>query len=271
MVIDHSSLKTTDNVQVLKAKIVSSASADHRDIPFNPFDYTIDGFKYEEGFSYVIKVRETKLSRKERGEDGKEYRYELVETLSKDLHLTTEGMYVKIETTMGDIYGMLEYEKAPLTVANFVALAEGKMPNTAKAQGIPFYDGIIFHRVIPNFMIQGGDPMGQGTGGPGYKFRNETSSDLSHKRGTFSMANSGPNTNGSQFFITHRATPWLDGGYNVFGYVIAGQDVVDAIGGVPRNRMDRPDTPVTMKKVSIISIGQSATQFDALATFNRLK
>ncbi len=236
-----------------------------------PFGEAIEGFNYEPGFAYILKVSKTKLKRKEAKELGKAYTYSLVEEVEKNLHITTPGLYAKVSTSMGDIYGKLEYEKAPLTVANFVGLAEGSIKNGAKPLGIPYYDSLIFHRVIPNFMIQGGDPDGIGSGGPGYKFRNETSKDLSHKVGTFSMANSGPNTNGSQFFITHRATPWLDGGYNVFGYVIKGQDIVDAIGNVPRSKADRPNTPVYMKSVRIIRVGQEAKNFDALTTFNNLK
>jgi cyclophilin family peptidyl-prolyl cis-trans isomerase len=236
-----------------------------------PFTQLIEGFKYNSGYSYVLKIRKTKLKKKEAKEDGHRYKYELVEIIRQDLNIKEEGLYAKVSTSMGDIYGKLEYKKAPLTVANFVGLAEGDIPNSSRAKGVPYYDSLIFHRVIPNFMIQGGDPKGVGSGGPGYAFKNETETGLTHKVGTFSMANSGPNTNGSQFFITHRATPWLDGGYNIFGYVISGQEVVTAIGNTPRSGADRPNNPVYMKSVTIIRIGQDAKNFDALTTFNSLK
>jgi peptidylprolyl isomerase len=138
-----------------------------------------------------------------------------------------DGLFAVIDTTRGQIVVRLAYDKVPLTVSNFTALAEGKM-NAAK--GKPFYDGLTFHRVIADFMIQSGDPLGNGMGGPGYKFRDEFDPSLKHDGpGVLSMANAGPNTNGSQFFITHTATPWLDGKHAVFGRVVRGQDVVNAI------------------------------------------
>jgi len=150
---------------------------------------------------------------------------------------------VKIETNMGDIYADLFAEKAPKTVGNFVTLSE---------KG--FYDGIIFHRVIPNFMIQTGDPTGTGTGGPGYQFEDEFDSSLRHdKAGMLSMANAGPNTNGSQFFITEVPTPFLDNRHSVFGQVTEGMDIVKQIAGVPRDGRDKPRETVSMKKVTILA------------------
>jgi len=150
---------------------------------------------------------------------------------------------IKIETTKGDIYADLFAAEAPKTVENFVTLAQ---------KG--FYDGIIFHRVIPNFMIQTGDPTGTGMGGPGYQFKDEFSSKLRHdKPGMLSMANSGPNTNGSQFFITEVPTPWLDDKHSVFGQVTGGMDVVLAIAKAPRDRQDKPVEKIAMNKVVVLS------------------
>ena len=169
-----------------------------------------------------------------------------------------DGMYAKIQTPRGDILLTLHDDKTPLTVANFVGLAEGKIENKAKAQGEPYYDGLKFHRVIKDFMIQGGDPMGNGSGGPGYSFADEFHPDLRHDGpGVLSMANSGPATNGSQFFITHKETPWLNDKHTVFGKVINGQEVVDAI--------QQGDA---IEKVEIIRIGKKAKDFDAVKVFN---
>lgn len=141
-----------------------------------------------------------------------------------------EGIYARFTTSKGQILVQLTHDKTPGTVGNFVALAEGNLENSAKPQGTPYYDGLKFHRVIADFMIQGGCPLGTGTGDPGYKFDDEFVSELKHDGpGVLSMANSGPGTNGSQFFITHTATPWLDGKHTVFGKVVEGQEVVDAI------------------------------------------
>ncbi|HLW29642.1 MAG TPA: peptidylprolyl isomerase [Brumimicrobium sp.] len=148
---------------------------------------------------------------------------------SKDLKLE-KGLYANISTTKGDIFLELHQDEAPLTVANFVGLSEGKLKvGDSINYNSPYYDGVVFHRVIPNFMIQGGDPTGTGSGGPGYRFWDETDNGVIHEKGVLSMANSGPNTNGSQFFITHLATPHLNGKHTVFGKVLEGQDVVDAI------------------------------------------
>ena len=139
------------------------------------------------------------------------------------------GLYARMETSRGDILLELTYEKTPVTVMNFVGLAEGTL-ESSRGKGTPFYDGLTFHRVIDDFMIQGGDPQGTGRGGPGYRFPDELDPSLKHDRpGTLSMANSGPDTNGSQFFITHVPTPWLDGKHAVFGYVAQGQGVVNSI------------------------------------------
>lgn len=168
-----------------------------------------------------------------------------------------DGMYAKMETNRGDIYLQLEFEKTPMTVGNFVGLSEGTIKNSAKPEGTPFYNGLVFHRVIPNFMIQGGDPQGTGQGGPGYKFPDEFDTTLKHKGpGILSMANAGAGTNGSQFFITHVETPWLDGKHTVFGHVVKGQNVVDAI-----KQND------TLKTVTILRKGKKAEEFDAAKTF----
>ena len=158
----------------------------------------------------------------------------LMTTKAADSKLA-DGVYAEFQTSKGKIVCQLEFEKTPLTVANFVGLAEGTKNystdgSTPKKQDKPFYDGITFHRVIANFMIQGGCPQGRGTGGPGYKFKDECRADLKHSGpGILSMANAGPGSNGSQFFITHGATPHLDGKHTVFGRVVEGQDVVDKI------------------------------------------
>ena len=167
------------------------------------------------------------------------------------------GIYAKISTTKGDITIKLTHQKTPGTVGNFVALAEGNLENSAKPQGQPYYDGLKFHRVIADFMIQGGDPKGTGSGGPGYTFDDEFHPDLRHdKAGVLSMANAGPGTNGSQFFITHNATPWLDNNHTVFGFVTEGQDVVDAIA--------QGDV---MEKVTIVRVGNEAEQWNAVEAF----
>lgn len=177
-------------------------------------------------------------------------------TNNKFKHLG-DGMFAKITTSKGDIMLRLEFEKTPMTVANFIGLAEGQIENSAKAAGEPYYDGLKFHRVIADFMIQGGCPLGTGSGDPGYKFEDEIVEDLRHDGpGVLSMANAGPGTNGSQFFITHKETPWLDGKHTVFGKVIEGQEVVDAI--------EQNDT---IEKVEIIRNGDAAKKFDAAKVF----
>lgn len=175
-----------------------------------------------------------------------------------------EGIYANLETTKGLIVASLEYEKTPGTVGNFISLAEGKIKNSHKEIGTPYYDGIIFHRVINDFMIQCGCPLGNGTGDPGYKFDDEFHNDLKHNsEGILSMANAGPGTNGSQFFITHVETPWLDNKHTVFGKVIDGMSVVNSI--------EQGDEII---KLTISRVGGKAESFDSLdcfSQFNNLK
>nr|WP_299069879.1 peptidylprolyl isomerase [uncultured Allomuricauda sp.] len=168
-----------------------------------------------------------------------------------------EGIYAKFNTTKGEILVKLTHDKTPGTVGNFVALAEGNMENTVKPQGKPYYDGLKFHRVIPDFMIQGGCPQGTGTGDAGYKFDDEFHPELTHEGpGVLSMANAGPGTNGSQFFITHVPTPWLDNKHTVFGHVESGQEVVDAIA-----QNDAIET------LEIVRIGAEAEGWNAIEAF----
>ncbi|HBT97574.1 MAG TPA: peptidylprolyl isomerase [Desulfobulbaceae bacterium] len=162
-----------------------------------------------------------------------------------------DGLYARLDTTKGVIVAELFYKQTPMTVANFVGLAEGTIDNKVKSPGQPYYDGIVFHRVIADFMIQGGDPTGTGTSGPGYQFMDEFVPSLRHDSpGILSMANAGPGTNGSQFFITHVATPWLDGKHTVFGHVVAGLDVV--------NKIRQGDM---IKSVTIKRVGAEAEAF----------
>ena len=170
----------------------------------------------------------------------------------------SDGLYADLETSKGNIILELYYEQAPTTVSNFVALAEGNHPVVDdQHEGKRYYDGLKFHRVIENFMIQGGDPTGTGSGGPGYQFDDEFNEELKHDGpGVLSMANAGPGTNGSQFFITHVETPWLDGKHSIFGKVNSGQDVVDKI--------EQDDI---IKTVKVIRIGEAAKSFNAPKNF----
>lgn len=178
------------------------------------------------------------------------------------------GLYAKLQTNKGAMIVKFEDKKSPVTVANFVGLAEGKIANTAKPAGTPFYDGTIFHRVIKDFMIQGGDPKGTGMGDPGYKFDDEKN-DLKHTgKGILSMANSGPNTNGSQFFITEVPTPWLDGKHTIFGEVVKGENVIDSIATVEKGTGDKPKADVVLEKVEVFSKGDEYKNYDAAKIFN---
>jgi cyclophilin family peptidyl-prolyl cis-trans isomerase len=173
----------------------------------------------------------------------------------------TEGLYAEMQTTRGTILLSLAMDSVPLTVANFVGLAEGKIKNTAKAEGVHYYDSLKFHRVIAKFMIQGGDPLGNGQGGPGYNFKDEFVPQYRFTGpGILAMANAGAGTNGSQFFITHVATPWLDNRHTIFGFVVTGQDVVDAV--------QQGDYIV---KVKIIRKGKKAKKFNAAKVFEELR
>ena len=171
------------------------------------------------------------------------------------------GIYAKFNTSKGSILVKLTHDLTPGTVGNFVALAEGNMENKVKPQGVKYYDGLSFHRVIPDFMIQGGCPKGTGTGDPGYKFDDEFHSSLKHDRpGVLSMANAGPGTNGSQFFITHVPTSWLDNKHTVFGHVIEGQEVVDAVAQGDQ-----------LQTLEIIRVGEEAQNWNAIEAFIGLR
>ena len=173
----------------------------------------------------------------------------------------TDGLYAEMQTTRGTILLRLAMDSIPMTVANFVGLAEGKIKNTAKADGVHYFDSLKFHRVIAKFMIQGGDPLGNGQGGPGYSFKDEFVPQYRFTGpGILAMANAGAGTNGSQFFITHVATPWLDNRHTIFGFVVTGQDVVDAV--------QQGDYIV---KVKIIRKGKKAKKFNAAKGFEELR
>ena len=168
-----------------------------------------------------------------------------------------DGIYAKFNTAKGSILVKLTHDKTPGTVGNFVGLAEGQLENNVKKMGEPYYDGIKFHRVIPDFMVQAGCPLGTGTGDAGYKFDDEFHPELKHdKPGVLSMANAGPGTNGTQFFITHVPTPWLDGKHSVFGHVVEGQEVVDAVEGND-----------VLKTLEIVRVGEEAQKWNAVEAF----
>ncbi len=182
-----------------------------------------------------------------------------------------DGVYAKMETSKGELIIQFFDQEAPVTVANFVGLAQGTIENKAKAKGVPYYDGIVFHRVIKNFMIQGGDPQGTGMGDPGYKFDDEKNNLKHEGKGYLSMANSGPNTNGSQFFITEVPTPWLDGRHTIFGKVIKGDDVIDAIANAETGAQDRPKEEIKIVKVTVFTKGDAYEKYDAAKIFNEGK
>ncbi len=180
-----------------------------------------------------------------------------------------DGIFADIQTNKGDIVVKLEHAKTPITIANYVSLAEGTSPFVSEEyKGKKYYDGLTFHRVMKDFMIQGGDPTATGTGNPGYKFKDEFNDSLVHdKKGILSMANGGPTTNGSQFFITLKPTPWLNGVHTVFGEVIKGMDVLDTIANVATSQAPQKDKPVVdvvMNTVEIIRNGKEAKKFDAV-------
>ncbi|WKS94440.1 peptidylprolyl isomerase [Riemerella columbina] len=182
-----------------------------------------------------------------------------------------DGVYAKMETSKGDMIIQFFDQESPVTVANFVGLAQGTIDNKAKKKGEPYYNGIIFHRVIKDFMIQGGDPTGTGMGDPGYKFDDEKNNLKHEGKGFLSMANSGPNTNGSQFFITEVATPWLDGKHTIFGKVVKGLEVIDAIANVEKGAQDKPKEDVVIKNIEIFTKGEVYKHYDAAKIFNEGK
>lgn len=196
---------------------------------------------------------------------------QIPKSMSKEQYKNLEdGLYAQMETSKGNMTIELYEEDAPLTVANFVGLAEGTKKNEAKPLGVPFYDGIVFHRVIKDFMIQGGDPDGKGTGGPGYDFEDEFFSNKKHdKKGVLSMANSGPATNGSQFFITEVPTPWLDGKHTIFGQVIDGIEVIDSIANVEKGPQDRPKEDIVINHLYIIKKGDKYKNYNGGEAFDK--
>jgi peptidyl-prolyl cis-trans isomerase A (cyclophilin A) len=182
-----------------------------------------------------------------------------------------KDLYATLKTSEGDVVVKLFTKDAPKTVENFVGLATGEKewthPATGKKSKDPLYSNLIFHRVIPNFMVQGGDPLGTGTGDPGYRFADEfAGSHKFDKVGMLAMANSGPNTNGSQFFITTAATPWLNNKHTIFGEVISGYEVVAKMGSAPRNAMDRPNKDIVLQKIEVSDKATKASKATATPT-----
>lgn len=187
-------------------------------------------------------------------------------SINENKVVLTDGLYAKMSTTKGDILIKLYYDATPMTVGSFVSLAEGTNELTTVKKGEPYFNGLTFHRVIADFMIQGGDPQGNGSGGPGYQFPDEFVDTLKHtSSGILSMANAGPGTNGSQFFITDTATRFLDNKHAIFGKVVNGMSVVRAIARVEKSQGDKPKTAVVIDSVRIIRIGSDARKFDAFA------
>ena len=188
----------------------------------------------------------------------------------QDKHTDLEdGLFAEFKTTHGTMVAELYYEKTPITVANFVALSEGNHPDVQEVfKGKPYYNGMIFHRVMNEFMIQGGDPLKNGKGGPGYQFIDEITNLKHDKPGVLSMANSGPATNGSQFFITEAPTPWLDGLHTVFGQLVKGIEIQDSISNVKTGIANRPITDVVIYELNIIRKGETAQLFDAPKTWD---
>lgn len=179
-----------------------------------------------------------------------------------------DGLYAVMDTSKGEMVLELYADKTPITVANFISLAEGTSKRVSdNYANKPYYDNTIFHRVIKDFMIQGGDPTGTGQGGPGYRFKDEFNESLTHStKGILSMANSGPFTNGSQFFITHKETPWLDQRHTVFGRLVKGENVLDSIASAATDPTDRPIDSIVLNTVSIVRVGDEAKQFNAIQT-----